>query len=278
MSSSSNSLVSNEISRSERDQSPLATFKVLGVHVSATQIPQMIAKIEQWIVKREVSRYVTLTNVHAIMEAHRDSKFKEVLNSAAAVCPDGMPLVWLAQMRGLGLRRRVYGPDLLLDFCRATHEKGYSHFFYGGAEGVPERLAEELTRQFPGLRVAGCFSPPFRPLTLEEDQKVVEMINQAAPDLVWVGLGCPKQEFWMREHFEKVGAPVMLGVGQAFDIYAGDLRQAPRWMRERGLEWFFRLIREPKRLWKRYLIYNSWFVFAVIRDSFRSRDKVDLRA
>ena len=241
------------------------TFRVLGVEIDAVQIPAMVERIESWIASAQPGRYVTLTNVHAIMEAHSKPAFQQVLNGAAAVCPDGMPLVWLARWQGFALDRRVYGPDLLLDICRATHRKGYKHFFYGGAPAVAERLAAQLTQEFPGMRVAGCCSPPFRALSVEEKLEMVRTINDAAPDVLWVGLGCPKQEFWMHEFSTRLRVPVMLGVGQAFDIYAGNLRQAPRWMREHGLEWLFRLCLEPRRLWKRYLVYNLWFIAAVLR-------------
>ena len=250
---------------------PPPTFDVLGVRVDAVQIPQMIRRLEQWIAEGPRGRYVTLTNVHAIMEAQGEPAFRQVLNGAASVCPDGMPLVWMGRRAGYVMPRRVYGPDLLWDFCRATERQGYSHFFYGGGPGIARRLAAELKARFPGVRVAGCYSPPFRPLPAEEDGAVVRMINAAAPDLLWVGLGCPKQEFWMHEHAGRLRVPVMLGVGQAFDIYAGSLRQAPRWMREHGLEWLFRLCREPRRLGKRYVLYNSWFVAAAARQMLMQR-------
>ena len=240
------------------------TFDVLGVRVHAVQIPGMIGDMERWIAQRQSGRYVTLTNVHAIMEAHSDPDFRQVLNQAAAVCPDGMPLVWLGRSLGFPLERRVYGPDVLADFCRATQHRGYSHFFYGGAPGVPEQLAHALTAKFPGVRVAGYYSPPFRPCSPEEKTEIARMINDAAPDVLWVGLGCPKQEFWMHEHSTLLRVPIMLGVGQAFDIYAGNLKQAPKWMREHGFEWLFRLFLEPRRLWKRYLVYNTRFVAAVL--------------
>lgn len=238
-------------------------FDVLGVRVDAVQIPEMIRRLERWIAEGPRGRYVTLTNVHAIMEAQTQPAFKQVLNQAASVCPDGMPLVWMGRRTGYAMPRRVYGPDLLWDFCRTTERQGYSHFFYGGGPGIAQRLAAELKARFPGVRVAGCYSPPFRSLSAEEDVAVVRMINAAAPDLLWVGLGCPKQEFWMHEHAGRLRVPVMLGVGQAFDIYGGSLRQAPRWMREHGLEWLFRLCLEPRRLGKRYLVYNGWFVASI---------------
>jgi N-acetylglucosaminyldiphosphoundecaprenol N-acetyl-beta-D-mannosaminyltransferase len=239
-----------------------AGFCVLGVRVDALQIPDVIARMEEWIARREACRYIAVTNVHVLMEARHSPLFRTVLDSADLCVPDGIPLVWIGRSRGYPLKHRVYGPDLLLDFCRETNAKGYRHFFYGGAPGVPEALAAKLKYQFPKLEVAGTYSPPFRPLTPEEDARVVEMINRAGADVLWVGLGCPKQECWMHEHREMLCAPVLVGVGQAFDIHADRVRQAPAWMREHGLEWLFRLLAEPRRLWRRYLIYNSEFVFS----------------
>jgi N-acetylglucosaminyldiphosphoundecaprenol N-acetyl-beta-D-mannosaminyltransferase len=235
---------------------------VLGVRVDAVQIPDVIAQMEQWIARRDTCHYIAVTNVHVLMEARHSPSFRMVLDSADLCVPDGMPLVWIGRSRGYPLKHRVYGPDLLLDFCQETNAKGYRHFFYGGAPGVPEALAAKLKCKFPMLEVAGTYSPPFRSLTSEEDARVVEMINGAAPDVLWVGLGCPKQESWMYEHCKQLRVPVLVGVGQAFDLHAGRLKQAPAWMREHGLEWLFRLMAEPRRLWRRYLIYNSEFVFS----------------
>jgi N-acetylglucosaminyldiphosphoundecaprenol N-acetyl-beta-D-mannosaminyltransferase len=152
----------------------------------------------------------------------------------------------------------------MLALCERSVGRGYRHFFYGGAEGVPERLAASLQQRFPGLLVVGTYSPPFRPLTSEEDVQVVQMINEAAPDVVWVGLGSPKQDQWMAAHVGQLAAPVLIGVGAAFDFHAGRKKQAPLWMQRSGLEWLFRLLTEPRRLWRRYLISNPKFVFLVL--------------
>ena len=237
-------------------------FRVLGVPIGAVQIPDVVTQMEAWIRGREGSHFIAVTNVHVLMEARHDADFKRLLESADLCVPDGSPLVWIGRWRGFPLKRRVYGPDLLLDFCRETNTRGYRHFFYGAAPGVPEALAEKLKRQFPGLEVAGAYSPSFGALTPEEDARIVEMINRSEADVLWVGLGCPKQERWMSEHRERLRVPVMVGVGQAFDIHSGRLNQAPAWIREHGLEWLYRLLREPRRLWRRYLIYNSEFIVA----------------
>lgn len=240
---------------------PRKTFDVLGVPVNAVQIPDVIEVMRQWIEERSQCHAIAVTGMHGVMEAQHDHAFKEVLKAADVVVPDGMPLVWLGRLKGQSLRRRVYGPELMLTFCQQTAKAGYRHFFFGGAPGVPEKLAGILQGKFSGLQVAGTLSPPFRSLAQEEDAQIVATINATAPDVVWVGLGTPKQETWMQEHREKLRASVLVGVGAAFDIHAGAKRQAPVWMQEHGLEWLFRLAQEPKRLWRRYLVYGSEFVF-----------------
>ncbi|GAC1436504.1 MAG: WecB/TagA/CpsF family glycosyltransferase [Terriglobales bacterium] len=236
-------------------------YHVLGIRMDAVQIPQVIAKMEAWIAQRDTCRFIAVTNVHVLMEARHEPSFRRVLDSADLCVPDGMPLVWIGRSHGFPLEHRVYGPDLLLDFCRATETKHYRHFFYGGQPGVPEKLAARLKDKFPSLEIAGTYSPPFRALTPQEDTQIIESINQAAPDVLWVGLGCPKQEHWMFQHRDRLRVPVQVGVGQAFDLHAGRLKQAPSWMRNHGFEWLFRLASEPRRLWRRYLLYNSEFVF-----------------
>jgi N-acetylglucosaminyldiphosphoundecaprenol N-acetyl-beta-D-mannosaminyltransferase len=170
---------------------------------------------------------------------------------------------WLGRRHGFEMRRRVYGPELMTTFCEQTATKGYRHFFYGGAPGVAEDLALRFVSRFSGVAVAGTYSPPFRALSPEEDCEVVAAINRSQADIVWVGLGTPKQERWMFEHRARLNVPVLVGVGAAFDLHAGRLKQAPAWMREHGLEWSFRLMAEPRRLWRRYLIYGSEFVFYI---------------
>jgi N-acetylglucosaminyldiphosphoundecaprenol N-acetyl-beta-D-mannosaminyltransferase len=244
-----------------------ACFRVLGVRVNALQIPDVVAQMEQWIHERGGCRSIAATDMHGTVEAQHDPSFKQVLHSTDLVVPDGMPLVWLGRSRGHHLPRRVYGPDLMLEFCEKTAGRGYRHFFYGGEPGVPELLAESLKRRFPTMEVCGSFSPPFRLLDPEEDQEIVSMISRAAPDVLWVGLGTPKQERWMHEHRDKLHVPVLVSVGAAFDLHSGRRTQAPRWMREHGLECLFRLVQEPRRLWRRYLIDGAHFVAYLALDS-----------
>jgi N-acetylglucosaminyldiphosphoundecaprenol N-acetyl-beta-D-mannosaminyltransferase len=240
-----------------------ATFLLLGVAVSAVQTPQVIAQMQSWIRARERCHYIAVTGMHGVTEAQHDPQFKHILNSADLVVPDGMPLVWLGRLRGYPLRRRVYGPELMAAFCARSAPIGYRHFLYGGNPGVAEKLANTLRERFPGLLVAGTCSPPFRSLTQEEDDHHVAQINDSRADVVWVSLSEVKQDAWMFEHRARLNAPVLVGIGAAFDFHAGLKKQAPRWMRESGFEWLFRLLQEPKRLWRRYLVYGSEFVFLV---------------
>jgi N-acetylglucosaminyldiphosphoundecaprenol N-acetyl-beta-D-mannosaminyltransferase len=236
-------------------------FKVLGVRVNALQIPDVVAQMEGWISEHDGCHFIAVTGMHGVTEAQHDVCFKQILNSADLVVPDGMPLVWLCRWHGHPLGRRVYGPELMQTFCRATGSK-YRHFFYGGMPGVPALLAKTL-REKCGIIVVGNYSPPFRTLSKEEDEEIVALINAAKPEVLWIGLSTPKQERWMHEHRPKLQVPVVVGVGAAFDLNSGRSRQAPRWMREHGLEWAFRLLQEPRRLWRRYLIYGSEFVWKV---------------
>jgi N-acetylglucosaminyldiphosphoundecaprenol N-acetyl-beta-D-mannosaminyltransferase len=244
-----------------------AHFSVLGVRINALRIADVIDQMEEWIQAKTVCRSVAATSMHGIVEAQHDPAFLELLNATDLVVPDGMPLIWLARRGGHDLGHRVYGPDLTLSFCEQTKGQSYRHFFYGGEPGVADRLAESLKHRFPSMQIVGTYSPAFRPLSKEEDEEIVAMISRAAPDVLWVGLGAPKQERWMHEHKNKLSAPVMVSIGAAFDMLSGRKKQAPRWMREHGLEWLFRFCQEPRRLWRRYLIYGTQFIFYVVLES-----------
>jgi len=232
---------------------------VLGVGVSAINMDLAVDTIDQWIRARE-HHYVTITGVHGVMESQRDEAIRQMHNQAGMVTPDGMPLVWLSKLAGHQHVSRVYGPDLMLAVCQKSIQAGYKHFLYGGGEGIPDLLAEKLQQRFPGLQIVGRYSPPFRALTPEEDQQIINQINQSGADIVWVGLSTPKQERWMSAHLNRIDAPVMVGVGAAFDFHAGLKQQAPRWIQQSGFEWLFRLLTEPKRLARRYLINNPVFI------------------
>ena len=243
---------------------------VLGVPVSAINLDQALDLIDEWVTAG-ARRYVCVTGVHGIMESRREPRLQEIHKRAGLVTPDGMPLVWWSKWCGWRHTKRVYGPDLLLACCERSITTGYRHFFYGGSDGVADLLACRLSRRFPGLSVAGTYTPPFRPLTTEEDDEVVRRLNDAGADIVWVGLSTPKQEYWMAEHLDRIDAPVMIGVGAAFDFHSGLKRQAPVWMQQGGLEWAFRLAMEPRRLWKRYLRNNPAFVWLAMQEVWRAR-------
>jgi len=236
---------------------------VLGVGISAINMSMAIQIIDTWISQRD-AHYVCVATVYTVMQAQRDWRLRKVLNRSGLTTPDGMPLVWLGRFHGYTWVDRVYGPDLLLAVCQHGLSRGYRHFFYGGMPGVAERLAQRLSQRFPGLVVAGTFSPPFRPLTESEDAEIVAVLNEAAPDIIWVGLGSPKQDWWMAEHRGRLNAPVLVGVGAAFDFLSGSKTQAPGWVQRSGFEWLFRLLQEPRRLWRRYLIYNPLFVASIL--------------
>jgi N-acetylglucosaminyldiphosphoundecaprenol N-acetyl-beta-D-mannosaminyltransferase len=236
----------------------------LGVRVHAVQIPDVIAQMECWISEGQRCHFIAVTGMHGVTEAQHDPCFKEILNSADLVVPDGMPLVWLGRRHGHRLRRRVYGPELMQTFCRRTGPE-YRQFFYGGTPSVLGLLSTLMESKY-NTNVVGSYSPPFRPLSKDEDEEIVALIHAAKPDVLWIGLSTPKQERWMHEHRPKLQVPVVVGVGAAFDLNSGRTRQAPSWMRERGLEWSFRLFQEPRRLWRRYLIYGSEFVWNVVSE------------
>jgi N-acetylglucosaminyldiphosphoundecaprenol N-acetyl-beta-D-mannosaminyltransferase len=236
---------------------------ILGVGISAIDMAGALAIIEGWITRRE-QQYVCVASVHGVMECQRDSALRAVFNGSGLTTPDGMPLVWLSRLRGFRHVRRVYGPDLMLALCGRSVAAGYRHYLYGGGPGVADTLAGRLRRRFPGLRIVGTYAPPFRPLSACEDAGVCRAINRATPDIVWVGLSTPKQERWAAAHVGRLTAPVLIGVGAAFDLHAGRKKQAPRWMQRGGLEWLFRLVQEPRRLWRRYLVNNPRFVASIL--------------
>jgi N-acetylglucosaminyldiphosphoundecaprenol N-acetyl-beta-D-mannosaminyltransferase len=237
---------------------------VLGVGVSAVTLDTAAAEMKRWIEDAE-QHYVCVSGVHGVMESQRDPALRSIHNGSGLTTPDGMPLVWSARSAGVRTVSRVYGPDLMLKIAEQSARDDTRWFFYGGKEGVASRLAQRLTERYPGLQVVGHHTPPFRELTAQEDDAIVALINDARPDIVWVGLSTPKQERWMAAHVGRLHAPVLVGVGAAFDIHAGTLRQAPRWIQRTGMEWAFRLVMEPRRLWRRYLTNNPRFVMRILR-------------
>ncbi len=243
---------------------------VLGVGISAIDMTQAVETIAGWVKARE-QNYVCVRDVHGVMRCRRDLELRGIHNRAGMVTPDGMPLVWLCRWAGARNTRRVYGPDLLFAMCQESVRHGWRHYFYGGLPGVADLLASRLVAQFPQLQIAGTYSPPFGDGYAQEDQRRIDAINQARPDILWVGLSSPKQEKWMAAHIGQIHAPVMIGIGAAFDFHAGLKPQAPRWIRHSGFEWLFRLSTEPRRLWKRYLICIPWFLVSLLDQRLRPR-------
>ena len=240
-----------------------ARANVLGVGISAINLDRAVAAVAE-AVERKTKGYVCVTGVHGVSEAQLDPAFRAILNHSFLTTPDGMPMVWMGRWQGFRDMARVYGPDQMLRVCEYSQSRGLTHFLYGGASGVAEELKRRLERRFPGLRIVGTYTPPFRPLTAGEEQDLVRLVGSLKPDCFWVGLSTPKQEKFMAHYWQKLDATLFFGVGAAFDFHAGRMRQAPRWMQRSGLEWLFRLACDPGRLWKRYLKNNPLFVFRAL--------------
>ncbi len=248
---------------------PPAKQNVVGVGITPTSYEDATAVCGYWVEERRTalregreipSRYVAVTSVHGLVTAARQPEVRGILNGADMATPDGMPVVWALRSFGLRGQQRVYGPTLMLHVCGQAARFGHRIFLYGGRPETLPALIANLKNRFPGIAIVDSYSPPFRPLTPEEDAECVRRIHESDADIVFVGISTPKQEFWMAEHKAKLPGVVMFGVGAAFDFHAGRVAQAPAWMQRNGLEWFFRLTREPGRLWKRYVIETPRFL------------------
>jgi N-acetylglucosaminyldiphosphoundecaprenol N-acetyl-beta-D-mannosaminyltransferase len=248
---------------------------LLGVAISAINMRQAVSAIETWI-RDQQPQYVCVTPAHAVMDCHDNPALRALYNASGLTTPDGMAVVWWLRWHGQRQVERVYGPDLMLAVCQRSLETGWRHYFYGGGPGVAVDLARTLQTRFPGLQVAGVYSPPFRQLSPEEDRAISAQIEASQADIVWVGLGAPRQEVWMSDHLGRVGAPVLVGVGAAFDFLSGRKRQAPHWMQRGGLEWLFRLVSEPRRLWRRYMLGYPRFVALAVWQALRQSGNQDL--
>jgi N-acetylglucosaminyldiphosphoundecaprenol N-acetyl-beta-D-mannosaminyltransferase len=240
----------------------LPRVNILGVGVSAINMGDALRTITDWIDERE-RHYICVTGVHGIMESHRNAGLRAIHNSAGMVTPDGMPLVWLLKLSGHRWADRVCGPELMPLVFAQSQIRGDRHFLYGSSPATLDRLRHQLIAHAPSAQIVGSFSPPYRRLTAEEDATVVSLINDSKADIVWVGLSTPKQEQWMADHRSQLKAPVLIGVGAAFDINAGLVRRAPKFLRRTGFEWSYRLLVEPRRLWRRYLSNNPAFMLLV---------------
>ena len=240
------------------------TVDVLGVRVSVQGLDETAARIVGIAAARRSDdgpAYACATSVHGLIEASRDPEFRRILNTATIVTADGMPLVWFGRLSGHRSMKRVYGPTLMKLVCARAARAGVRHFFYGGAPGVADDLANAMAQEFPGLEVAGTYCPPFRQLSQMETEQVAEAINGSNADMVWVGLSTPKQERWIHAMRPKLRVKMLVSVGAAFDFHTGGVLQAPEWIQPMGLEWLFRLVQEPRRLWRRYAYNNPRFLW-----------------
>jgi N-acetylglucosaminyldiphosphoundecaprenol N-acetyl-beta-D-mannosaminyltransferase len=248
------------------------TFQVLDTPIGLVTMPQAIHTVHQWLKEKGPCRLITFANVHMVVEARLKPEFGDILRNTDLNCPDGTPLSWIGSALHGNRVSQVAGPDFMPLFCEQTAANGYRHFLYGGADGIAEKTARELMRRYPGIQIVGHYSPPFRQVTRQEDERVCRLINKSGADIVWVCLGCPKQEKWIVEHRDLLNAKVILAVGQAFDILAGVRPRAPRIFRKFGMEWAYRLLQEPRRLWKRYLVTNvlfaTWIIPRLLLDEF----------
>jgi N-acetylglucosaminyldiphosphoundecaprenol N-acetyl-beta-D-mannosaminyltransferase len=243
-------------------EAPFPRVNVLGVGVHAINMQEAVSFLLDAIAQRKKG-YVCVTGVHGIMEAQCNCRFRHTLNESLLTTPDGMPTVWVGKIAGHKRMDRVFGPDLMLNMCRQSVSRGFTHFLYGGAPGVAEDLKRNLEVRFPGLRVVGTYTPPFRPLSMDEHFDLVQQVNSAKPDIIWVGLSTPKQERFMAEYVSKFDASLMLGVGAAFDLHTGRMIDSPEWVKKSGMQWAHRLLQDPRRLWKRYLVNNPKFLMAI---------------
>lgn len=239
----------------------ISTCNILGVNIAAIDMAWLVVFLKDNIAKLK-GNYICVSNVHTTVTAYEDEEYRKIQNGGIMAIPDGGPLSTVGQRRGFKNMKRTTGPSLMGEVFSIPD---YRHYFYGSTQETLNKLDSELRKKYPGIQIAGMYSPPFRPLTEEEDMEIVERINESKPDFVWVGLGAPKQEKWMAAHQGKVNG-LMIGVGAGFDYYAGNINRAPEWMQNSNLEWLFRLIQDPKRLFSRYLHTNTKFIwYAMIR-------------
>lgn len=244
------------------DKRLIPTCNIMGVNIAAINMEWLVDYLEKNISEIK-GDYICVSNVHTTVTSFEDTDYCAIQNGGLMAIPDGGPLSTVGRKRGHKNMERTTGPSLMGEIFEISAKKGYRHYFYGSKEETLELLYQKLTSNYPGIQIAGMYSPPFRPLTEEEDRAIVERINETKPDFVWVGLGAPKQEKWMAAHQGKING-LMVGVGAGFDYHAGNIDRAPEWMQKSNLEWLYRLIQDPKRLFKRYLITNTKFIWNVV--------------
>jgi N-acetylglucosaminyldiphosphoundecaprenol N-acetyl-beta-D-mannosaminyltransferase len=243
---------------------PNAKLRILGINIDCISYREMMDRFDSWIQSDAGSAFtVALINVNCCVSALLDPKIRRVYQHADMTGLDSMPFLYVARALKNPQSSRLYAPDMMLKLAEHSRERGYKFFLYGGASGAPEAMAEYLKRRFPNVQIAGMYSPPFRAITVSEDDNICKMIRDSGANIVWVGLGSPKQDVWIEEHRPKLPGIVMIAAGATFDFFAGRIRQAPGWIRVSGFEWLYRLFQDPIRLWKRYTVYNVLFLFAL---------------
>lgn len=250
----------------------ILTTPVLDVPLAVTDYAGAVTQARQWAVAPARAYAIAAANTHVVTLARRDTAFASALGRFDLVLPDGMPLVWMMNRHlGTPLRDRVYGPTFMLRCLEAAQGPDFAHFLLGGSEELLAALRESLMARFPALRLAGSYAPPFGAWPPEEDERIVARIRESGANLVWIGLGCPKQELWLARCLPRLPAGVYSAVGAAFAFHAGLVSQAPAWVQRAGMEWLFRLLAEPRRLWRRYLVFNTLFLWHLARETLRPR-------
>lgn len=244
-------------------KSQLKTCNILGVNINVTTMEEVVKLITDNLeyIKGD---YICVSNVHTTVMSYEDGNYRDIQNNGFMAIPDGKPLSIISKKIGFSEAERVTGPDLMEEIFKISEERCYSHYFYGSTQETLDKLKVKLSEKYPKMKIVGMYSPPFRELTEEEDKKNINHINKVKADFIWVGLGAPKQEIWMSEHKDKVDG-LMIGVGAGFDYHAQHIKRAPIWMQNMSLEWLYRLIQDPKRLLKRYIVYNLKFIYYYIK-------------
>lgn len=250
------------------------TTEILGSKVAMVQIPEVVEIMSDWIEKKpKKCHWIIFTGMHGIVESYKRKDFKKILNSPDLFVPDGISLIWLARNKGFNLKKRVSAGSFMDEFFIEAQDKGYSNFFYGDTDKTLNELKNKLLEKFPNLKISGMYSPPFRELTQRENEEIIKKINDSKSDVLWVGLGLPKQERWIFYNKNKLNVSAIIGVGAAFKFLSGRIKRAPDWVGDLGFEWFWRLIHEPKRVWKRIFFDGPIFLYLVFLDLFFDNSK-----